>query len=787
MIGFGSLVVGAPHWVWPALGLGSVGLLAVLVAYARSAARTRIRVLAATLKVLALLGLVFCLIEPQLSDSRPKAGANLFVVLADDSQSLQVRDPGLNSSRAEEVRRRLAPGQAWQTSLQQGFDVRTYAFDARLRPLQDVTALRFEGTDTALAGSLHTLAQRYRDRSVSGILLFTDGLMTDAEELERLIAGRILPPIFPVMPDSTSTVRDLHVEDISVSETNFEEAPVTILAHVRGAGYDKARLVGQLRTERGELVESQEMISAGIHGSTTFRFQFRPAERGVVFYEFRVRALEEGDVFERPQDSAEATLVNNRRWVKVNRGQGPYRVLYVAGRPNWEFKFLRRAVQADAEIEVVGLLRIAKREARFDFRGHRDEATNPLYRGFGNQQDEQTEQYDEPVLLRLGTRDGEELRSGFPRGAEELFQYDAVILDDVESTFFSRDQLGLLQQFVSRRGGGLMMLGGLESFSTGAYRHSPIADLLPVYIDAPSSQVDDDLYHLVVTREGLLQPWLRLRATEETEQQRLDSMPSFHVLNRIESVKPGAAVLAYVRTTSGSEFPAFVTQRFGKGRTLALTVGDLWRWGLHRPESKPNDLDKAWRQTVRWLVGDVPRRVEVEVVPALHDPHRSVQLKVSVLDPRFDPLDNAAVSVAVTGPDRTTTRLTAEPSGTEVGVYETSFAAPQAGAYRADVEVKAADGSDVAATQEGWTAEPGRGEFASLEPRRDLLQRLASTTGGEIVEPDDLIRFVADLPRREHVITETWIRPFWHQWWVFLLAAACLIGEWAVRRWQGLP
>ena len=59
MIGFGTLVVGAPHWEWPALGLGSVALLAVLVAYARSAARMRIRVLAATLKVLALLGLVF--------------------------------------------------------------------------------------------------------------------------------------------------------------------------------------------------------------------------------------------------------------------------------------------------------------------------------------------------------------------------------------------------------------------------------------------------------------------------------------------------------------------------------------------------------------------------------------------------------------------------------------------------------------------------------------------------------------------------------------------------------
>ncbi len=783
----GSLMVGARDWVWPAVALGSVALLAVLVAYAHSPANKMVRVLAATLKIIGLLLLVLCLLEPLWSDKRPKAGANLVVVLADNSQSLQVRDPSAQSSRAEQVRRWLAPDQAWQTRLQQGFDVRPYAFDRRLRPLQNLASLAFDGDRSALAASLQTLTQRFRDRSLSGVLLFTDGLVTDEQELERLIADRSLPPVYPVLPDSLPAVHDLRVEDVSVTETNFEEAPVAILARVQGEGFDKSPLVGQLRSETGELVESQEVPCAGGGESTTFRFQFRPAESGVAFYEFRVCARDEGDVFQRPQDSAEATLVNNRRLVKVNRGQGPYRVLYVTGRPNWEFKFLRRAVQKDPEVELVGLLRIAKREARFDFRGHGDETTNPLYRGFGNQQDEQAEQYDQPVLLRLGTRDATELRAGFPRSAEELFSYEAVVLDDVEAEFFTRDQLGLLTQFVSQRGGGFLMLGGGESFSSGMYRHSPIADLLPVYVDAPPTQADEDLYRLIVTQEGLLQPWLRLRATEEAEQQRLGAMPPFHILNRIESIKPGATVLAYVRTTSGAEFPALVTQRFGKGRSLAIPLGDLWRWGLRREANSPADLEKAWRQVVRWLVADVPRRVKVDVLPEPQDPYRSVKLQMTVFDPRYEPLDNATVTVAVTGPDAATTELSAEPSNTQAGVYEARFASPTPGAYRATVQVKAADGSDVATVQDGWTAEPGRGEFAALQPRRDLLQRLAAASGGEIVDPLDLTQFVADLPRREHVITETWIRPFWHQWWVFCLAAACLIGEWAVRRWKGLP
>ncbi len=69
-----------------------------------------------------------------------------------------------------------------------------------------------------------------------------------------------------------------------------------------------------------------------------------------------------------PQQAREATLANNSRLAAVDRGRGPYRVLYVCGRPNWEYKFLRRAVEEDDQVQLVGLLRIARREPKFDFR-----------------------------------------------------------------------------------------------------------------------------------------------------------------------------------------------------------------------------------------------------------------------------------------------------------------------------------------------------------------------------------------------------------------------------------
>src|SRR5690606_34641906 len=128
---------------------------------------------------------------------------------------------------------------------------------------------------------------------------------------------------------------------------------------------------------------------------------------------------------------------------------------------------MRRSLDEDPEIRLTGLLRIADREPKFEFRGRGNEASNPLFRGFDQQDLEEVERYDQAVLVRMGVEDADELRDGFPQGAEELFAYHALVFDDLEARFFTADQMSLIQRFVSQRGGGLLMLGGAESFSQG--------------------------------------------------------------------------------------------------------------------------------------------------------------------------------------------------------------------------------------------------------------------------------------------------------------------------------
>jgi uncharacterized membrane protein len=478
-------------------------------------------------------------------------------------------------------------------------------------------------------------------------------------------------------------------------------------------------------------------------------------------------------------------MVNNERTVLVDRARGPYRVLYVSGRPNWEFKFLRRAMLADDEVDLTGLIRIAREEPKYTFRSHRNETTNPLFRGFGNERDEEAERYDEPVLIRIGTRDANELQDGFPKTAEELFQYQAIILDDIEAGFFTEEQKSLIHDFVTERGGGFLMLGGQESFLEGKYARTPIGELLPVYVDRAVPKPADTGWQLSLTREGWLQPWVRIESTEAEEERRLQEMPPFATINAVDSIKPGASVLATLQNAEGDRLNALVAQRMGRGRAAALMIGDFWKWHLRSPAGN-DDMLKSWRQMLRWLVADVPRRVDVQI-NNLQDANLSVQLDVSVLNEAFQPLDNAAVQVTIRRPEGTEVKLNAVPLDDAAGRFGVTYVPRQAGPYLVEIEAKGSDGALIGTRRSGWVSEPASTEFQNLIPNRALLEQIANDTQGELVELNQLDRLVGRLPTRSAPVMETKLNPWWHNSWIFLLALGLLVSEWGLRRWKGLP
>src|SRR5208283_2445233 len=157
------------------------------------------------------------------------------------------------------------------TRLGQEFDVRNYVFDSHLRSVEGFDTLAFDGTGTSLGTSLSALSKRFRGLPLAGVLLFTDGNRTDLGDLD----WSSLPRVYPVVPPSRGVIRDVGIRDVSISQTNFESAPVVLRADVAAAGFPGEPIVAAVINEAGKVVERQQAKSPRDAKPLSFRFQFR--------------------------------------------------------------------------------------------------------------------------------------------------------------------------------------------------------------------------------------------------------------------------------------------------------------------------------------------------------------------------------------------------------------------------------------------------------------------------------------------------------------------------------
>ena len=808
LFGPASLTAGDQSWIIPAVCTAIAGL-ALMFWLNRGRLHTGFRGLIGPLcRGLAWLLLTACLVNPLWSSLRPRSGANVLAVAVDVSRSLDVRPGPSSDTRAEEFAAVLRTGESteplgWLKRLEQDFQLRRYTISDRLQQTDSLESLQFDGPASSLQSALLSIQQRYTGQPLAAILLLTDGNATDLPI--DLTQFDKLPPIYPVLPSAALQLPDVSTGTFTITQSAFDDAPVAIQISPQIIGTTAGKVRMTLLAEDGTPLESQ---TRDVTDPAPLRFKHRPTGSGTIFYRLQAALVDDSGA----EVSEEATAVNNTQLIAVQRPSNARRILYVSGRPNWDFKFLRRAVESDPQLQITGLIRIARREARFDFRGREGETSNSLFRGFDRADPDTVEEYDEPVLVRLNTKSPDELRAGFPETPEELFQYDAVVLDDLEADFFQADQMQLLYDFVSRRGGGFLMMSGQESFAQGGFDRTPIGELLPIDVSRTATFPSTGV-RLELTRDGWLQPWIRLRGDEPAEQQRLDQMPEFLTVNPPGYVRPGAQVMAEIRDAEGAAWPALIVQRFGRGRSGAVCVGDLWRWRLNEgrrqleaaargeapttaPTANPanpaedlSDHARACRQLMRWLVSDVPLRLEVGVKNIPEQGAGAVRLTAVVRGADFEARENADVKFKVTAPDGREFELTGVPSDTDTGTFETELAAGQEGAWKVNATAVLATGTTTESltAASGWASQPTQQELRSVSLQPAWLEELAKKTGGRVLAVNEVDSLVRQLPNAAAPLQEVRSWPVWHSWWVFLTAIALLSVDWTLRRRGGLP
>jgi uncharacterized membrane protein len=734
-------------------------LLALIACFALGYRRTtspvqrKWRVLLFGLRALSFAALVFCLLEPTLSVSTVVSQKSGVLVLVDDSESMSIPDGPSRQERIAQVRQWL--GNAAQEGtisqrLQQNFRVETFRFSRNVEPLPQTEGLRAQGQSTNLGQALAFAARRAQQSALSGVVLVTDGASSAGHDplqsARELVAARV--PLFTVGV-GTKIANDVQIAKVNAAPAVLENAMVEVNALLQTRGYEGARVNLELR--EGNAVVQRHAVTLR-EPSTRVSLQFTPPRTGYAKYTLSL-----------PPQPQELVASNNQKSFLVNSRMRPGRILYVEELHPWEFKFLARALEGDAATQLTALLK-----------------TGP------------------EKFYRLGLRDPSELAKGFPRQRTELFGFHAIVFGSMPASFFSKEQLQLVHDFVAERGGGFMMLGGMKSFAQGGYHDTPLANLLPVELP-PFANTDgraippqfNEEFRFTPTAEYLALPLLQMEPDPITNAQLWDKLPLLQGYNPLGPAKPGATILA-VHPLHRNESPRIImaTQRYGRGRTAALATSTTWRWQMHL-DHRDMTHERFWRQLVRWLSAQSPDPVTMEMERESYSPGENVTLHLEVRDSTFAPHKNANVTVKITTPEGegvplfASADLAAERAG-DLAKYAASYEAGAEGLYYAEALAHDKQGRFLGKAESAFFVEPSQAELANADLQAPVLQRLAEITNGRYFHVSE----AEALPEAIQVARSSFSKLTEHDLWdapIFFFAIVLLLGvEWFVRRAKGL-
>lgn len=739
-----------PIWIFVLIALAAAGLVILFYRRLPVAASPGMKAVFTALKILPLLLIVCCLLEPVIVTSRVTPRQGFLLLMFDDSRSMGIQDGGQGLSRVEAAKRRFLDDGLLE-GLGSRFRVRTYRFAESAERVADIATLDASGSATDVSGALSQAAGEFRDLPVAAVVLVTDGadnMSAGTDKLENATAYLASQdiPVYTVGAGEERIGRDVEILKVAASDKVTEGTVTDLSVTLRSFGY-AGRSIDLNIMEGGRLVETVPVRLGRDGDIQRVRVFLSPESPGMLEYTAEVS----------PQGS-EMIVENNARSFLVDNRSKTGRVLYVEGYPRREFKFIRRALDEDPRIDMISMVRISP----------------------------------DGRIYRQGIRDPEqELSAGYPGSRAELFTYDAVVFGDIEASWFTPGQLAITEAFVSERGGGFLMLGGLNAFREGGYAGTPIEDLLPVELtgDEWAMGIVDHAFRLEPAEDGVHHPLLRFGPTPEENRAVWDGLPELIGYNRVGRVKPGAAVLAVdptVDVLEGSNV-LLAAQRYGRGRSMAFTGFSTWRWQMHLP-SEDQSHERFWRQMIRWIALYAPGRVAVATDKTNYGGHETVIIESRLFDRNYEPVDGASVWAHVTGPAGQSTAVQLEWSLGKEGLYRGEYRPALGGVHRVEVSVRppGADEDALLRDQTGFTVAPSATEFTDAALHAEDLARLARSTDGAYLPLSEAGRLTEMIRPVEDTATSTRERDLRDAPVLFAAVLLFLSAEWFLRRQKGL-
>jgi len=736
-----------PAWVLLVLIVAASGGLALLIRWRLHNSSTQLRgVRAGAIWSMqsALIALVLLLLwQPAIIVGELSSKQNIIAVVVDSSRSMSIADSDGKTREAVAI---AALNSGVLAGLNERFQTRVYRLGSELELVNALGQIAPVDTATHIDKGLEQLAKDTEDLPVGAIVLLSDGSQNttgiggDEASADALLAlkNRRLP-VHTVGFGNETHAHDVEIEDVSVAATAVANARIATTVTLTQHGYSGQKAL--LTVRDGNKTLTQREITLAADGRLQSEPLFFPVgNAGAKSLGFAVEPL-----------AGEESLVNNAMTRPILVSDSKRRVLYIEGEPRWEYKFIRRAEENEPTVELVSMLRTSE---------------NKVY--------------------RQGVGDPNELSSGFPVRAEDLFSYSGIIIGSVAADYFTPLQQELLREYVDRRGGGILFLGGSSSLSDGGWGTSSLNELLPTFLPSGSHNFRRNPATVELTSAGTDSPITRLLDDPGKNSERWKKLTYLADYEDPGSPKPGATELIDMNA-GHRKLPLLVTESYGFGRTAIMATGGTWRWQMSEALGDPSH-DLFWQQLLRWLVGESPGPIAASTPTRLLMDEGAVQLTARVRDKTFQPTANAHVTAHIIGPAGTEVLMDLRPSQDTPGLYQAEWTAEKPGTYLAEVTAETAGGQPQMLGRDVLTfqRENGVAENFHTEQNRPFLEHLASETGGRYWKPSDLKNLPRDISYSEAGISVRNTKELWDMPIVFLLLLGLPTAEWLLRRKWGV-
>ena len=735
------------HWLARWRGLewaplfGSMWVLAILillaVAYAVFVYRrtdapldTRTRVVLAGLRSAALVLLLCILCRPVLSLALPGGASKGIVVLLDRSESLKLPGAEGRSTRDAEASAALEDVRK-ELSGKYPFVVRPFASDVQPaletgHPLPPATG---EATDLDKALEVGAAGEGSGGKP-GAMILISDGTATAGGDAVGT-ARRLGLPIETIKLGSPNPVPDVAVSRVRANTEAFAGEATPVDALVRLQGLDPVTVPVTIRdvTDAPTVVTEAKAPLAPGGAETKVSLNFKPNKVGLRFFEVLVPTL-----------PGEAASANNRRLFAMDVREEKTGVLLLSGELTWDHTFVRRALEDDSTLAVTPGMR--QGNAFRSVGGHRAL----------------------PSLDAVGLR-----------------AVRVVVLDHVASGQLGRGALEAIATFV-RGGGGLVVITGGKAGSLSQWQGTPLESILPaeggggggsgeLSVSLSPAAHRHVLFDASVPGAAPLEAWRDL--------------PPLAVAPDLRGLKAdGEALLVDTRN-----LPVLSWHQAGQGRVLLLAAGGIWRWQFSGGSQNTGAtiMPPWWRRAAHWLArptveGQVDIRPEKPVVPR----GQNVVFVAHVNDANYRPVPNASVDVTIVPADTTHGAHTShlELLGNQ-GFLTGSAGALPPGHYRYHGRAQVSK-TDLPPMDGQFVVDSLGVEMERLEADHEMLERIASASGGRVWAPDSLRGLDAALSQEAIAHEERSQIVLWDNPIVFVIFVLLVSAEWLLRRRRGL-